>query len=298
MTRIKTLTAVLVVAACFCSSAAASTTKGDDAGKTGGLTNPFFAMDTGTKDARHQTAESQAAMVKELGYAGVGCDIGAMPGMLEAVEGAGLKLFAVYVGASIDPGQPKYDARLKDVIKSLKGRDTFVWLFMTGGKPSSTAGDPRAVEVVREIADMAAESGLRVALYPHTGFWLERVEDAVRLTKKVNRRDVGVTFNLCHWLRVDDEASMESRMKLAMPYLFLVTINGADSGGKNWAQLIQTLDRGSFDIYKFLKTLKELGYTGPVGLQGYGIKGDAHENLKRSMDAWRKLSEKIASDKR
>ena len=81
-----------------------------------------------------------------------------------------------------------------------------------------------------------------------------------------------------------------------MPYLFVVTINGADSGGSNWKELIQPLDSGTFDIYKFLKTLKELGYAGPIGLQGYGVKGDVYQNLKRSMDAWRRLSHRIESD--
>jgi len=36
--------------------------------------------------------------------------------------------------------------------------------------------------------------------------------------------------------------------------------------------------------------LKDSGYTGPIGLQGYGIGGNAYENLKRSMNAWRQLS--------
>jgi len=40
--------------------------------------------------------------------------------------------------------------------------------------------------------------------------------------------------------------------------------------------------------------LKELGYAGPIGFQGYGIKGDAHDNLKRTMEAWRRLSAKAA----
>ncbi|MGB0070881.1 MAG: hypothetical protein WBQ11_22900, partial [Isosphaeraceae bacterium] len=38
-----------------------------------------------------------------------------------------------------------------------------------------------------------------------------------------------------------------------------------------------------------LKTLDELGYTGPVGLQCFGIGGDAREHLARSMAAWRKM---------
>ncbi|MFB0555818.1 MAG: hypothetical protein ACETWQ_21135, partial [Phycisphaerae bacterium] len=91
------------------------------------------------------------------------------------------------------------------------------------------------------------------------------------------------------------EKNMKSLIKSAMPYLSVVSINGADSGGKDWKQLIQTLDRGSFNILRLLKVLKKSGYTGPIGLQGYGIGGDAYENLKRSMSAWRKLSEKIAA---
>ena len=88
----------------------------------------------------------------------------------------------------------------------------------------------------------------------------------------------------------DNEKNMKSLLNSAMPYLSVVSINGADSGGKDWKQLIQTLDRGSFDMYGFLKTLDDAGYTGPIGLQGYGIGGDAYDNLKRSIGAWRKLN--------
>ena len=91
---------------------------------------------------------------------------------------------------------------------------------------------------------------------------------------------------------------MKSLITSAMPHLFLVSINGADSGGKDWKQLIQTLDLGSFNIQRFLKVLYKAGYTGPIGLQGYGIGGDAYDNLKRSMSAWGKLSEKLDAGKK
>ncbi len=261
--------------------------------------NPFFATDTGIKDAKHASAKEQVEMVKELGYAGIGyTERNGLAEMLKELDKNGLRLFTVYLGVNIDPGQQKYDPKLKEAINTLKGRNTILWLYVISKKhkPSSPEGDSRAVEIIREIADMAAEAKLRVALYPHHRFWVEQVEDAVRVAKKVNRKNMGVTFNLCHWLMVDDEKNMKSLIESAMPYLFVVTINGADSGGKNWKQLIQTLDRGSFDTYKFMKTLKELGYTGPVGLQGYGIKGDAYENLKRSMNAWRQLSKQLKKD--
>lgn len=260
---------------------------------------PFFAMDTGTKDAKHQTAKQQVEMIKDLGYDGIGCTAGPGLGeMLKETDKNGLRLFAAYLGANIDADQPRYGPELKGTIEILKGRNAILWLFVLSKKhkPSSPEGDPRAVEVISEIADMAAEAQLRVALYPHNGFWVERVEDAVRVAKKVNRKNVGVTFNLCHWLRVDEEGNMESLIKSAMPHLFVVSINGADSGGKDWKQLIQTLDRGTFDMYQFLRTLEDSGYNGPIGLQGYGIGGDAYENLKRSMSAWRQLTKRLAAN--
>lgn len=260
--------------------------------------NPFFAMDTGTKDDNHKTAKEQVDMLKELGYSGIGytgCD--ELAEMLEELDKNNLRLFTVYLGVNIDQNQQKYDPKLHEALNILKGRNTILWLYVQSKKhkPSTINGDQRAVEIIREIADMAAESKVRVALYPHYGFWLERVEDALRIARKVNRKNVGVTFNLCHWLRVDNEENLEPLLKSAMPHLFAVTINGADSNAKDWQNLIQTLDKGSFNILHFMRTLNSTGYTGPIGLQGYGIGGDVHENLKRSMNSWRQLTEKLSS---
>jgi sugar phosphate isomerase/epimerase len=70
-----------------------------------------------------------------------------------------------------------------------------------------------------------------------------------------------------------------------------VSINGADTFDPQpgWDKYIQPLGQGNFDIARFLATLDELGYRGPIGLQCYGIGGDAREHLARSMEAWRKL---------
>ena len=261
-----------------------------------GLMNPFFAMDNGTGEG---SPESRAKMLKNLGYAGIGWHLNdEIPQMLKELDKNGLKMFNIYLGIHIDLEKQKYDPKLKEVVGLLQGRDTMLWLTVNSAryKPSSPDGDTDAVRVIREIADMAHESGLKVALYPHFGSWLERVDHAVRLAKKVNRRNVGVTFNLCHWLKVEGGKNMEQVLTSAMPYLFVVSINGADSDGKGWDRLIQTLDRGSFDNYKLLKKLKELGFTGPIGLQGYGIGGDVYENLKRSIEAWQKLSTRIAAE--
>ncbi len=255
--------------------------------------NPFFALDNAAMDDKHKTAKEQVAMLKELGYDGIGSRGGEeLAEMAKELDKNGLRLFTVYLGINIDPDQPAYGDELLNAIEVMKGSNGMLWLFVRSKKlkPSDPAGDERAVQIIREIADMAGKANLRVALYPHYGFWCERVEDALRVTKKADRKNIGVTFNLCHWLRVDDEKNMKSLIEKAMPHLFVVTINGADSGGKDWKQLIQTLDHGTFDVRRFLKTLYSCGYTGPIGFQGYGIGGDAHDNLKRTMNAWRELN--------
>jgi len=256
--------------------------------------NPFFAMDTGLRDGAHQTAESQVALVKETGFAGIGPSYSspeALKQMLAELDRQGLKMYSLYINLNIDDGA-SINSMIKDAAGILKGRDTVLWLNVTSRKfkPSDTAGDESGVTALRAAADVAQEAGLRVSVYPHAGFWVERVDDAVRLVPKVDRKNFGVTFNLCHWLKVDGKDA-EERIKKALPYLSVVTINGADKDGKEWDRLIQPLDTGTFDVGGFVKMLKALGYKGPIGLQHFGIRGDSKKNLQRSMDGWRKISE-------
>jgi len=281
--------AAVVAAGCFL-FVPGSSSAAEDAAVKPGLANEFFAFDNGTGRGK-LTPKQQSDMLKELGYAGVGyTGAKGIPEMLEALDANGLKMFSIYVGARVGPGGPTYDPNLKEAIKQLKGRDTVIWLTIHGNAPD---GDEQAVKVCREIGELAEASGLRVALYPHVGFFVARVEDGLRIVKKVDRKNVGASFNLCHFLKLDDEKQIEARLKEAMPHLFLVSINGADSGETNkmgWNQLIQTLDRGSFDVAAMMKTLRKLGYAGLVGLQCYAVKGNKRENLKRSMEAWKKMS--------
>lgn len=255
---------------------------------------PFFAFDNAATDEKHKTPGEQVAMLRELGYDGISSRGGEhLAEMAKELDKHGLRLFSVYLGINIDPDQPAYGPELLNAIEVMKGSNGMLWLFIRSKKlkPSDPAGDGRAVEIIQEIAEKAKETNLRIALYPHNAFWLERVEDCLRIVKKVNRKNVGATFNLCHWLKVDDEKNMKSLIEKAMPHLFIVSINGADSGGKDWKTLIQTLDRGTFNMRRFLKTLYDCGYNGPIGFQGYGIGGDAYDNLKRTMKAWRVLHE-------
>jgi sugar phosphate isomerase/epimerase len=260
-------------------------------------TNAFFALCMDTHDAKRRNLQQQAELLKELGFDGAGhLWLNRVPDRLKTLDAAGLKLFQVYIRLSVsaDSKQP-IEPDLKDLLPSLKGRDTMLAPLLVGAKPSDESRDERAVEVLRELADLAKPYGVRIALYHHTGNWLERVEDAIRVSGKVDRENVGIMFNLCHWLRVDKERNYRPLLQKAMPRLFAVSINGADEldPQPGWSHYIQPLDHGSFDIARFLRTLRELGYAGPVGLQCYGLGGDAREHLARSIQAWKKLQEPV-----
>ena len=263
--------------------------------------NPFFAMDTATKDDKHKTAAEQAQMLKELGYPGIGIEYAGVDSLVETLkelDQRDLQLFAMYTGINIDPGAQPYDPSLKDAMKLLEGRNTILWVFAQSQvqKPSATEGDPRAEKIIGELAEAASLHKIRISLYHHHAFWLETIDDAVRIADQVNRPNVGVTFNLCHWLRVSKDRDAKAALQRAMPRLSVVNINGADTDGQDWKTLIQTLDRGTFNMRGFLETLRDAGYTGPIGFQGYGIGGDVYDNLKRTMTAWEKHSEVLRSD--
>ncbi len=257
---------------------------------SGSKTNAFFAFCIDTHDAKKRNLEQQAELLKELGYDGVGhLWLNNIPERLKTLDDAGLKLFQITMTVDITPGKQAYDPKFKEIMPLLKGQGVQFLLFMNGMKPSDPDGDARAVEIIREMASVASESGAQILLYPHTSMWMEKIEDAVRVADKVDRPNVGVMFNLCHWLRVSKDRDYKSRLAKAMPRLWAVSINGADEfdDKTGWAHYIQPLGRGSFDMLAFLKTLRQLGYTGPIGLQCFGIPGDARDHLAESMKAWR-----------
>ena len=248
----------------------------------GELRNPFFAFDNGVGRGTW-TPQQQAEVLNELGYAGIGYSgTTDLPERLRAFQARNLTVFNLYVPCTPGSEDP-YPPQFQETVKQLEGTQTTLWLTVQG-----ETDDEEAARVVRSIADVANRHGVQVALYPHFGFYVATARDALRLVRKVDRGNVGVTINLCHELRAGNASDLGDIIKETAPRLSLVSINGADHEG-GWDKLIKTLDQGEFDVATFLKQLSEAGYTGPIGLQCYNVKGDQRENLKRSMDAWKKL---------
>jgi sugar phosphate isomerase/epimerase len=245
----------------------------------------LHAFDNGLNDIGK--LEDKAALLAKLGYAGIAWRPGQTAEMLAALDKNRLKMVATYVMLTADMSCAVPPSVIAE-IDALKGRDTIVWLTVNG-----KTTDELVVPAVREVADVAARNGLKVALYPHLNFHTDTMDTTLRIMRKAERPNVGVCFNLCHFLKLEEEADLEKTLREAAPHLMLVSINGADGGetrAMGWDKLIRPLGEGSFDQSKLLRLLDGVGYKGPLALQCFNIKRPAADHLAKSMDAWRVLT--------
>jgi sugar phosphate isomerase/epimerase len=255
--------------------------------------NPsFFVFEVGLWNAESDSPDYWANLVREVGFDGmelIGLD--RVDSMLPQLKKKNLTLFALYI--KIEPEKPQpFDERLKDYIAKFKNTGLHLWVHVHNDKyePSDPAGDESCVKVIKELAEFSEKYGVKIAFYPHSNFWLEKVDDGIRLAKIINKPNVGTVFNLCHFLKEDETDKLEEKIENALPHLFLVSINGADKGdthNMDWDRLIQPLGEGTYDVLNVLQILKKNGYKNPVGLQCYNIEGKPELFLKKSMGTWK-----------
>jgi len=251
----------------------------------------LYGLCVETHDAKHRSIPQQAQMLRELGFDGVGYPLWLDENLeknLRVLDDAGLKAYLLYTSVNVNPAEKPYDPRVPAAIAKLKGRPTTICVLLRGFPPGDPRGEEPAAKILRGLGDLAAQSGLRISIYHHTGDWTASLLFTLRVVKKTDHPQVGADFNLCHWLMVDGDKDYRPVLRENAAKIFVVTINGAQLGSKTWTNgLIQPLDRGDFDNRQLLATLREIGYRGPIGLMCYGIPGDAREHLERSMKVWK-----------
>ena len=261
------------------------------------LTNVFFPFDSGVGRGKW-TPQEQAQCVKDLGFDGIGYNYDEKkPELLDQwlaeLHQRGLKLVDIYSGLTFPkkPGARPNDF-LRDPIRKLKGTETVLWV-PVWGRPHDEPFDDEAVAMIGEVADWCQESGIKLCLYAHGGAYTNTADDCLRLAKKVNRPDVvGVSINLLHE-RSGGNTDRLTQLPAEMGrYLFMVSINGSDpaKGG------VQPLGKGGFDVYPFLKALRDAGYKGPIGIQCINRPGDMRQNLVNDVAQWKAWNARLASD--
>jgi sugar phosphate isomerase/epimerase len=261
--------------------------------------NPFYAFDNIALKGP-EPVEQKLDELKSLGYAGLslsGTNVGQIRSTISLAEARGLKLHALYVGMPLGADALQVPENMDAVFEAVGGHGTIVWIHIQAKdkawKPSDPAGDAVAVPALRALADRAARHQVKLALYPHTWFWAQSTADCIRIAKAVDRPNLGISFNLCHALKMGEEERIGELLDEAKPHLFMVTVNGADAGlgtKGGWDRLIQPVGRGTYDLAPLLRQVRSLGYTGAIGFQGYAIEGQRQAILRESMEAWRKIA--------
>lgn len=228
------------------------------------------------------SAVEDAKTLKELGYAGVSQTFSGGDKLAERVaafDKVGLKVLSVYLNVDDTP-------IARELVKPLANRDAMIEITVR-------TLTPKTVEAVRQTAEMASELKIRVALYPHHGNAIATMPQAMDLIAKVNHPNLGVMFNLCHFLKNERADDLERVLETAGTRLFAVSTCGAKLGGQSWTDLIKPLDEGDFPQLRLLRALKKMNFKGPVGLQCYGVRGDKRTNLGKSLAEWNKVLAEI-----
>jgi len=263
----------------------------------------FYAMDTAfaVPFRKDMTLTEGLDLIKRLGYDGVGWTAkapDALAAEIKELESRQLRMFAIYCAAKFnDSGELTGGDHVPDILKQLSGRCDILWIHIGGKGPdfATLTPDTSCIVKLRELATAAKASGMRIAVYPHIGEWTEKFGDALRVAECVNHPNFGLSFNLCHALACGEEDQIFGLLEKAKAPLFTVTLSGADAHATGddrlWKQLIQPLGRGTYDNAALLRKLREIGFDGPVGFQGYGIALPSAQIVTETMDGWKKLNE-------
>ena len=272
------------------------------------VTNDFFALHNIIRgDSTYNTFDKQVELVKKAGFDGIEINqVDSFEGMKAALDKHQFTGSYFYIKLKLE--EPYVDKRVAAYIQQLKGTNTIISPFIVSEskrfKPSSHDADTLVVRLVRKIADWAKEADLEVAIYPHFSFVIERTDHALALVKQINRKNVGLTFNLCHWLATTSQlerSELKSHLKELKPYLKMMTICGANDVMTQqktvWDDYILPLGTGSFDTYGLLKyMLKDLKFKKPIGVQCYNIKGDKPQLVQNTITVWKGYKSRLENE--
>lgn len=269
------------------------------------LNNVFYCFNNGIRTLPNapENFDDQAALIKKIGFDGLGGHVSEdYFERRKTLDKVGVKMPEIYWGFSVGSnGEVSYKEGLKEAIKDSKGRDLLVTLVLTAKDHMNDKanGDQLVAKGIRELAYFAAQYSVKLAIYPHVNNYCETSAHSIRLAKLVDRKNVGVVFNICHFLKVEGQEGWKEKILDALPYLYMVSINGADAGNTkdmNWDRLIQPLGEGTFDIYAIVKLLGDNDYDGLFGLQCYNIKQDCEIALSKSLNTWREYQKRYSEE--
>jgi sugar phosphate isomerase/epimerase len=135
--------------------------------------------------------------------------------------------------------------------------------------------------------------GCKLGLYNHGG-WGGEPENLVAVTQwlqeHADAEHVGIVYNLHHGHgHIDDFAEVLAAMK---PYLLCLNLNGMNDDAQ---PKILPIGQGEHDA-ALMKTIKQSGYSGPIGILDHRGDVDTEKALRANLDGMKKVLKQIGDE--
>ena len=238
------------------------------------------------------TPAEQQDILKRSGYSGIALVVnndGDISALDEHINAPGMKhgdfhLTAVLTGLEITADSIKPNTFfLEKLFRRLEKTKAIFWPVVEKGTT-----DKRVAEAFTQLAELASKYSVPVVLYPHDKTYMETASHALKVIKLTGRKDLMLSFHLCHELRAGNGPTMRYAIQEVAPYITLASINGADikmqaDSMEGWDDAIKPLYSGTYNTQNYLDELVKSGYKGPIVLHTWGIKEKPFETyLSRS----------------
>lgn len=230
-------------------------------------------------DSKKRGPEERAQMLQRLGFSRFAYDwraehIATFDAEIEALKKRNVELVAWWFPTDArDPAA----RTILDVIQRHRIHPQ-LWVMGSGSSTKTPEEQQQRVrqeaERIRQIVELAKQSGCQVHLYNHNG-WFGNPENEVAVIEHLKGQGingVGMVYNFSHGH--NEIANFPSIWKKIQPYVVAVNVTGMKTNGEH--TLIPP-SQGDHEL-EMLRVIQKSGWRGPIGLiaeQG----GDAEETL-------------------
>ena len=258
---------------------------------------PLFVYTFGGLDK--YSVEKQVNLLVKLGYAGLAvevtkeADVARLEEYLKYTEKRNdFKIYSVFVQYNFK--DTSFDrSRWKAVVDRIKNRNINLWIIFSSKTPGIT--DQTVDSILRNVNNYGELHHVKVTLYPHSYSYVATAEEALPFIKRINSPNLKLAVHLCHEIRAGNGARIAEVVKNVRGFIGYATLCGTDSIAdlSDWYKMdtttIKPLDRGNYDVRKFVKALTVNKFEGPIGFINFKIEEDPEKYLSRSIMTWRKL---------
>jgi sugar phosphate isomerase/epimerase len=258
-------------------------------------TNPLGSFSFDFKRLGKNPAE-QVQTLKKIGFSGATLTFrDNFKAFSKEVRNNNFEIYAAHKALHIGQKTKFNSQQISHLVDQVKNVNADFWLIILE-KKGDKASTALLLETINKVADICAKKGVRCVLYPHDNTLIESAEDAIDILKKSRRKDLFISFHLCHEIRAGNGNRLSEVAKKVKPYLRLASISGANTkyvdNSQDWSKTIQPLDMGTYDTSKFIEALQSIDYKGPIILHTFALDKVAADHHQRSFKKYQELFSK------